>query len=244
MAEEAAREPLELHATDWRILPGLLGLPVEADAPALSCVPWATAGLAVAIVLAFLASLHAGLQETIRNWGFVPDAMFRHLGATFVTSFFLHGGWFHLGSNLWFLLVFGDNTEDALGRWRYLAMIAAGHLAGTVAELLVPGSGAIPRVGASAGISAVVAFYALKFPHARLGMLFRYFYSLRWVTFSARTGFFLWVALQVVGAVFEFQGLGGVAHLAHLGGAAAGLAWWWRDEKRHSAGTFDPDAST
>ncbi len=216
----------------WRWLPAMLGMPIEQNGPAVNCWPWLTWGLS-AVLVAIFAMTVSNLRVVIDTWGLVPGDPWRYGGLTFATNFFLHGGWLHLIGNVYFLLIFGDNVEDDLGRWRYALLIAVSALVGDVCHVLGNLHGAhsmIPSIGASGGISGVIVFYALRFPHAQLGMMLRYGFYFRWIRFPAYVAMLFWFLLQFFYAFEEQMGIGNVAALAHLGGAAVGVAAWcfWR----------------
>lgn len=137
--------------------------------------------------------------------------------ATTVSSQFLHADWFHLGSNMLFLYIFGDNVEDAMGHLRFLAFYLLCGVAGVLAYVAVDPSGIAPLIGASGAISGVVAAYLLLYPRVHVFGLVFSFVPLRLRAVHA-LGF--WILLQVVSAVV----LPGddVAYVAHVGGAVAG----------------------
>ena len=233
LADQAQYDDDEL-TLDWKTLPGIFGLPVEADENALQRVPWLTWGLAAALLLTGLATLFAieNPAAIIEEFAFVPAHPFRLAGLTFVSSFFLHGGLLHLFGNVYFLLVFGDNVEDYLGRARFVLLLLAATVTGHVFHLLGDPRSDIPCIGASGGISGLIAFYALKFPHARLSVLLRVgFRPIRWIYFPAWVGFCAWVMIQCLGALQQTAGVTNVSALAHLGGATVGLLLWlkWRN---------------
>lgn len=214
----------------WSWIPGVLGLPVEEEVEPLRSLPWATWTLAAMLVLVFLATMR-NLEQAILQYGLVPNDLMQGRLITLLTSFFLHADFWHLLGNVYFLLVFGDNVEDCLGRPRFVALLALAALAGDAAHLALEPRWDIPAVGASAGISGVIVFYALRFPHARLGVLLRYWYLYRWLFLPAWAALVLWIMLQLVMAGLETMGASPVAAFAHLGGAAAGLLAWavWRN---------------
>ena len=213
----------------WKTVPAFLGFPVESETAVLNCRPWATwilsGVIALISVLAFF-----DLRAAIDSFGFVPSEVSRYGGLTFVTSFFLHAGILHLIGNLYFLLIFGDNVEDYLGRRKYLLLILASTLAGDCLHLLVQPGSTMPCVGANRGISGVIVFYALQFPRARLGFLLRLCWQFRWMQIPAWGALVFWLVLQSFGLVMQLSGASHVASTAHLGGSAAGFAlwWWWR----------------
>ena len=94
-----------------------------------------------------------------------------------------------------------------------------------------------PSIGASGGISGVIVFYALKYPEARLGFLFRYYWRSQWVQMPAWVALVLWLLMQTFGVFMQLSGFSNVAATAHLGGAAVGFAlWcWWRKSAAESA---------
>jgi len=214
----------------WQMIPALLGMPVEEAAPAVRCWPWLTYGLGAALVLAY--ALTAGnLQAIVEECGMVPAQWGRYHGATLLTSFFLHAGLLHLIGNVYFLLIFGDNVEDDLGRWRCVVVIATAALFGDLLHILNDPGSTIPCIGASGGISGILTYYALRFPRARLGYLFCFWpFYFRWIHMPAFVALFFWFLLQFVLVLKQRLGVGDVAAMAHLGGAGVGVVAWclWR----------------
>jgi membrane associated rhomboid family serine protease len=143
---------------------------------------------------------------------------------TLLTSMFLHGGLAHLGGNMLYLAIFGDNVEDALGHARYLVFyLLCGVLAGLahVATTAIVGKGAlVPSLGASGAISGVLSGYVVLFPRRRVRVLF--FYSVMEVPAIVALG--VWFLFQLVSGVGMLGGADtGVAYGAHIGGFLAGL---------------------
>jgi len=212
-------------AETWHYIPALLGLPIEQEPGSLSPIPWATWSLAAAIAVFSITAL-TDLEPVIQRFGLIPSDPLRLGGLTLATSFFLHGGLFHLLSNLYFLLIFGDNVEQALGRWKFLLLVALATLSGEVAHIVGSGGADVPCVGASGGIAGILTFYAFAFPHARMGLFLRWGVLLKWVSASAHTLFFVWFLMQGFGVWLQLTGLSNVSYLAHLGGVAAGIIFW------------------
>lgn len=226
----------------WKFLPAILGMPVEYDVNPVAKRPILTWTITAVTVLVFLAS-RIDLEAAVRELGFVPAEWTRYAGLTLLTSFFLHGGWFHLLSNMYFFVVFGDNVEDRLGKLRFALLIAASHLAGTLLHGLLDPRGEIPCVGASAGISGVLAYYAIAFPRARLGFLFIFFYIPRWIRMPAIVALVLYFLLQIFGAWQQVTGFGNVSNLGHLGGLVVGiLAGIWVRLERSDTREPSPSA--
>jgi membrane associated rhomboid family serine protease/Zn-finger nucleic acid-binding protein len=227
--EPPERAP-DMPSNGWQYLFGFLGLPVEQEPPALVRRPWATWTLAGAVAAAFFLSL-ADLEGFIARFALIPADPWRLGGLTSLFSFFLHAGAFHLLGNLYFLVVFGDNVEDHLGIPKYLAMLLLATIAGDVAHVLLDPRSTIPVVGASGGISGVIAFYALAFPRARLAFLFFLF---TWISIPAWGALVLWVLYQFVLVGMQVSGASHVSAAAHLGGAVVGVLFWavWRSPAR------------
>jgi membrane associated rhomboid family serine protease len=142
-----------------------------------------------------------------------------------VTHMFLHGGWFHLVGNLWFLWVFGDNVEDAMGGARFAVFyVLCGLAAFAVQAATGPGS-AIPMVGASGAIGGVMGAYARLYPRAPVHLLIVFFL---WVDRTVVPAFLMlgyWFVIQVLGGIPALASeAGGVAFWAHVGGFLAGVA--------------------
>lgn len=220
----------------WHLAIALCGIPVEYNDTPLRNRPIATWLLAAVIAGVSLATF-GNLQSVVNEWGMIPAEFTRHFGLTFLTSFFLHGGLFHLFGNLCFLIVFGDNTEDVLGKRRYLLLVAAAAIVGDITHILADPRAAVPCVGASGGISGILAYYCLRFPRASIGIVWWF----RWFRLPVGLMFALWVLTQIVNALNASAGFGNVAVFAHLGGAAVGVFFWlWA---RHGLSADVPQAS-
>jgi membrane associated rhomboid family serine protease len=141
------------------------------------------------------------------------------------TSMFMHGGWFHIIGNMWFLWVFGDNVEDSMGPIRFTIFYVLCGLAAVAAQSLVNPASAVPMVGASGAIGGVMGAYALLFPRVPVHMLvFLGFYVDR-ISIPAFMMLGYWFLLQLIGGIPSLQGDGGgVAFFAHVGGFLVGLA--------------------
>jgi membrane associated rhomboid family serine protease len=143
---------------------------------------------------------------------------------TLLTSMFLHGGWFHLLGNMWFLWIFGNNVEDSMGRGRFVVFYLASGLLAAAAQMAAQPGSAIPMVGASGAISGVMGAYLVLYPRVRVHMLL--FLGFFVTTFTVPAYFMLiyWMLLQALGtaATMGAEG-GGVAYMAHLGGFVAGV---------------------
>ncbi|MCE5303630.1 MAG: rhomboid family intramembrane serine protease [Planctomycetaceae bacterium] len=225
LQRDAHRTASQIDLGDWRMIPGLLGLPVEENSSPVRSWPWVTYGLAGCLVLVYVLTFgHAGAVAT--RYGFVPAEAWRDGGLTFLTSFFLHAGFWHLLGNVYFLVVFGDNVEDDLGHWGFAVVMLVSALVGDACHWIGHSDSTIPAIGASGGISGIVMYYALRFPNAKIGILFRYWFFFQWLRISAIGALVFWFALQLFYIYLQQYGVGDVAALAHLGGAGVGLVVW------------------
>lgn len=208
--------------TWWKVILSVLGMPVEENTKTAFRIPFATWGIAATILLISIVAF-TDLKGVVQSLGMVPSEAARLGGLTLLTSFFLHAGWQHLLGNLYFLLVFGDNVEERIGAGKFLFLLLVSTVAGDIVHIVGDPRSGMPCIGASGGISGVIAYYALAFPRTRLAFFVWY----GWVRMPAAVMFFLWVALQLFGAQAQVSGMSSVSSLAHLGGAGAGLAFWW-----------------
>jgi membrane associated rhomboid family serine protease len=157
---------------------------------------------------------------------------------TLLSSIFMHGGWLHLGGNMLFLWIFGDNVEHRIGHVPYLVFYLVAGVIASFAQILVNTDSVIPTLGASGAISGVLGAYLVLFPTNRVTVfLFRVL-----VPVPAIVAIGMWGVLQVVSGLAAPPDTGGVAYMAHIGGLVAGLAagLLFRvifNEPRHPRGT-------
>ncbi|MDJ0788025.1 MAG: rhomboid family intramembrane serine protease [Myxococcota bacterium] len=143
---------------------------------------------------------------------------------TLVTHMFLHGGWFHILGNLWFLYVFGDNVEDSMGPIRFLVFYLLCGFAAVAAQMLSNPDSAIPMVGASGAIGGVMGAYARLYPRAPVHLLIIVIFYVDRIVVPAVFMLGYWFVLQILGGLpaLASEG-GGVAFWAHAGGFGAGF---------------------
>jgi membrane associated rhomboid family serine protease len=144
---------------------------------------------------------------------------------TLATSMFMHGGWFHILGNLWFLSVFGDNVEDSMGPVRFAVFYLLCGVAATLAHIVSSPASAVPVVGASGAIGGVMGAYAALYPRAPVHMLLPLGFIFTRIVVPAYAMLGYWFLLQVIGGIPALHGVGaGVAFWAHVGGFLAGIA--------------------
>jgi membrane associated rhomboid family serine protease len=141
---------------------------------------------------------------------------------TLLSSMFMHGGWLHLGGNMLFLWIFGDNVEHTVGSAVYLAFYLIAGVIASAAQILVDPTSVIPTLGASGAISGVLGAYLVMFPGNRVyAFIFRFL-----IPVPAVVAIGMWAAFQFINgfaATAESQETGGVAYMAHIGGFLAGV---------------------
>jgi membrane associated rhomboid family serine protease len=147
---------------------------------------------------------------------------------TMLASMFLHGGLLHIGSNMLYLWIFGDNVEDRLGHTRYAIFYFACGILATLAHAFFNPSSSIPAIGASGAIAGVLGAYILLYPHAHVTTIIPVFFVIMVRRIPAIFVLGLWFVLQLfsgVGSlgVRDAQDMGGVAYFAHIGGFVAGM---------------------
>lgn len=192
--------------------------------------PYLTWSLIAINIGVFLYQWSLGPSENevlIERFGVIPEVLLEggHPGSliTPLTSIFLHGGFGHLLGNLWFLYVFGNNVEEALGRVRYgVFYIVCGLLAAATQIAIGPAS-TVPMIGASGAIAGVLGAYIVFFPRARVLTFAPIFFLLEVPAFVY---IILWFALEVARATFSLgasSAEGGIAFFAHVGGFVGGV---------------------
>ena len=196
-------------------------------------VTWTLIGACILVFLWQLSLGPAG-EAAFYGFGMIPARLFGDAElpanipsvsptATIFTSMFMHGGLLHLGGNMLFLWIFGDNVEDSMGRVRYLAFYLLSGVAAALTQAWVEPTSTIPMVGASGAISGVLGAYILLHPQATVRTLVILGFFVTVVHIPALIVLGLWFAMQFFSAFATPVGDGGVAFWAHVGGFVAGL---------------------
>jgi membrane associated rhomboid family serine protease len=141
---------------------------------------------------------------------------------TLFTSMFMHAGWVHLGGNMLYLWIFGDNVEDRFGHTKFTIFYLLCGIAATFAQLAFSLGSNIPNLGASGAIAGVLGAYILMFPQGRVSVL----QGRQVIQVPALIVIGLWIVLQFfsgIGSIATSAETGGVAYMAHIGGFVAGF---------------------
>jgi membrane associated rhomboid family serine protease len=221
--------------------------PLKDDIPSRTF-PFVTVTLIAANILIFLYQVSLGVggadaaraaHELILEFGLIPCRLTGQCAdtvvglpspyATVFTSMFLHGGLFHMGGNMLYLWIFGDNVEDTLGHTRFVIFYLLGGVAAALAQTVVGPASPIPMIGASGAVSGVLGAYLLLYPHGRILTLLVIGFFVRLVYIPALVVLGFWIVVQFLSG-FLTLGLatggepgGGVAFWAHIGGFVAGM---------------------
>lgn len=199
-------------------------MPIGDDNTSRRIVPLVTYALIVLNVLFFLVEMSGG-DAFIMQWAFVPSRFLANPIADFptlFTSMFMHAGWLHLGGNMLYLWIFGDNVEDRFGHAPFLIFYLLCGLGATFAQLAFSLGSNIPNLGASGAIAGVLGSYILLFPQGRIRVL----QGQRVILMPALIVIGFWIVLQLfsgIGSIAQTADTGGVAYMAHIGGFVAGF---------------------
>ncbi|HVC19464.1 MAG TPA: rhomboid family intramembrane serine protease [Vicinamibacterales bacterium] len=206
--------------------------------------PYVTVAIILLNVAVFLFELSLpapARQALIQTYGVVPAAF---AWSTLITSMFLHAGWLHIGGNMLYLWIFGDNVEDRVGHGRFLVFyLLCGTVAGLAQVFSAPAS-IVPTIGASGAIAGIMGAYIVLYPRSRILSLVPLF--IFWPIIEVPAVFFLglWFLVQLVsvGSSAASPLGGGIAIWAHIAGFLAGMAGilvfrrpererveWWSD---------------
>ena len=208
--------------------------PIGDDDSARRTVPVVTYALIALNIIFFFVELSGG-DPFIEKWAFVPSRFLANPSGdvpTLFTSMFMHAGWLHLGGNMLYLWIFGDNVEDRFGHLRFTFFYLLCGIAATFAQLAFSTGSNIPNLGASGAIAGVLGAYILLFPKGRVNVLM----GRGVIPMPALVVIGLWIVLQFVsgvGSISNTAESGGVAYMAHIGGFIAGfvLTFFLRGKK-------------
>jgi len=212
-------------------------IPIRDKNPS-STFPYVTIGIIIINILIFLyeLSLESELGEFIMKFGVVPlkVSYYSHVSNLtfistffpFISSMFLHGGFIHLIGNMWFLWIFGDNIEDKLGHFKYIAFYFICGIIASSVHVFFNSQSNIPCVGASGAIAGVLGAYMITFPRARVVTIVPLFIFIQVIELPAMVVLGFWFVIQFFNGATSITAStsgAGVAWWAHIGGFAAGV---------------------
>lgn len=186
----------------------------------------------------------------ISSFGMMPYRLLGHLSLaqllTVFTSMFLHGGWFHVISNMWALYIFGDNIEDRVGHGRYLLFYLLCGVGAALAHIATDPSSTVPVVGASGAISGIMGAYIVLFPRSRIIALVPVLFLPWLIQIPAVVFVGIWFLSQLFNGLFSLADAavgtyGGIAWWAHIGGFLVGFLLIKAFAKQQAYREFHPD---
>jgi len=198
--------------------------PIGDDNSGRRTFPLITYALIAINAVVFFLELSGG-DAFIQQWAFVPSRFLANPGGDFLTLFssmFMHAGWVHLGGNMLYLWIFGDNVEDRFGHVKFIVFYLLCGLAATFAQLAFSTGSDVPNLGASGAIAGVLGAYILMFPQGRIKVL----QGAQVIQVPALIVIGFWIVLQFfsgIGSITASADTGGVAYMAHIGGFLAGF---------------------
>lgn len=203
--------------------------PYRDDNPRI-LIPYVTYGIIAANIFVFMFQFGMELSDPqaavsfVFAFGLIP-AQFSIINI--FTSMFLHGGFAHIIGNMWFLWIFGDNVESALGHSRYMIFYLLCGVAAALAQVLINSTSAIPMVGASGAIAGVLGAYMIRYPRARVHVFVFIFIFITTIQIPAFYVLGFWFLMQLTNGLgtLGVDTTGGVAWFAHIGGFVAGIAF-------------------
>jgi membrane associated rhomboid family serine protease len=214
----------------------MLMIPIGDDNSQRRLVPVVTWLLVIANVLVFWLEIVGG-DAFINMWSFIPARFSQDPAGDFITIFtsmFMHAGWLHLGGNMLYLIIFGDNVEDRFGHFKFLVFyLICGIIAMAVQYLAAP-LVTIPTLGASGAIAGVLGAYLVLYPRRRVRVLFGFWI----IRLPALIVIGIWILIQLLSGVGTMNSAaaanGGVAYMAHIGGFFGGLllSYFFRGKAR------------
>jgi len=184
-------------------------------------------------IIVFIVELSMGRQRGyfVAKFGVVPFEIMHAVDIapkvafgpyiTLITSLFLHGSFFHLLGNMWYLWIFGNNVEDVVGHFKFIVFYILGGIAASLLQIVITANSTVPIIGASGAVSAILGAYIVKFPRARIKTLLFIFIFITLISVPAVTFIGIWFLMQLLSSAAGAAS--NVAWFAHIGGFLFGL---------------------
>lgn len=187
--------------------------------------------LIAANVIVFIFQWLSGPYEEalVYEFALIPASFISNLSlgdfTDIFTSMFMHAGWAHIGGNMLYLWIFGDNVEDSMGPTKYFLFYLIGGIVASMTHIITNPGSQIPTVGASGAIAAVLGAYLVLYPRSKVLTIIPLGFFIRMATVPASIVLGLWFILQFFNGVLSLGGpdVGGVAFWAHIGGFVSGI---------------------
>jgi membrane associated rhomboid family serine protease len=201
----------------------------------------------ITVYVFFLQLTTPDVEAFIYQYALVPSQVnFSNLASLlpFITAIFLHGGLLHIISNMWFLIVFGDNVNDALSPFGFLLLYFSAGIIGNVVQYMFTPQSDIPMLGASGAVAGILGCYYVLFPHAKIKTLVIVIFFVTIIEISAPLVLGYWFVLQLFSGAASIPTLGaetgGVAFFAHIAGFVVGLLFgYFYKNKAHTGELYE-----
>lgn len=185
------------------------------------------------VIFFYQLSLGSDMKFFIFEYGLIPLKVFAPLHLVspaekimpFFTSMFLHGGWFHIIGNMYFLFIFGDNVEDDLGHIKYFFIYILFGVAAAVTQVIMFSNSGVPTIGASGAVAGVMGYYFIRYPHATVKTLVIFIFFVTIIEIPAIVFLGIWFFIQFISGSSQAAASsgGGIAWWAHVGGFITGI---------------------
>ncbi|MBI5642248.1 MAG: rhomboid family intramembrane serine protease [Deltaproteobacteria bacterium] len=209
-------------------------IPIKDDIPS-STFPYVTISIIIINLLVFIYQISLGLsgeEQFIFRTAAIPYEITRHVDTvppslvpvpfTLITAMFVHGGLLHVGGNMLFLWIFGDNVEDTFGHLKFLVFYIASGIIASLAHIAMEPASTVPMVGASGAIAGVLGAYFILFPRAQVKTIVFLLFFVTVARIPAVIFLGFWFLMQLLSS--GYGPAGGIAWYAHIGGFLAGIA--------------------
>jgi membrane associated rhomboid family serine protease/Zn-finger nucleic acid-binding protein len=215
-----------LPPNNWHFTPGILGLPLEKEAVISGKGAWLTWVIAVIISVVSFFSF-SDLEKNSNAIGISYDNFNQNGISIFLKSFFIQKNVFLLLINMYFLILFGSLVEEFLGKWRFIILLLLATLFGDLLHILAASPTSSIFIGASGGITGVMAFYTWRFPRSKIDLLFNLISLPNWCTAPAYAVFMFWLMILFIGIAGLAPVLSQLSFLSILGGITIGVTYWF-----------------
>jgi len=220
-------------------------IPIKADLPTRTF-PLVTILIIAINIFVFLHEISLGAQsdEFILTFGAIPFRLTHifplltrgepvsPIFKSMITSMFLHGGFWHVGGNMLYLWIFGNNIEDVMGHFRFIFFYLLCGVIAVYSHAAIDPMSQVPMIGASGAVSGVLGAYLIRFPRARILTLVPLGFFVHMIRIPAIIVLGFWIVAQFANGIFSPQGGEGVAWFAHVGGFIAGMILIYKFAKR------------
>ncbi len=219
-----------LPPSNWHFTPGVLGLPIEKDAIISGKGSWLTWAIAVCITIFSFFSA-SDIEKNINTIAISYDNFSKYGISIIFKSFLVQGNIWFLLINMYFFVVFGSFVEEFIGKFRFLILLVLATLFGDLLHIFAATPTSSSFIGASGGITGVMAFYVWRFPRSKIDFLFGLIPLPNWCSAPAYAFFMFWLMLLFFGITGLAPALSHLSLLSILGGITVGVTYWFMSQE-------------